>query len=179
MVDTNPSTSFTGQLTDVTQVEKFELSDTAYSERTGVYFYIHGYYTIIKLLLPDSVLAYKQRNKVGRFADPSPTVLTATSTAAAETIKVGSRCQVRSAEVDLHKRGTVRFVGPTQFGLSKPGEDGGIWVGIEYDEPFGKNDGRSELLYVFLSLLHYLIPAQCRLCPLLYMPAQLRCFHPS
>jgi tubulin-folding cofactor B len=33
--DTNPSTSFTGQLTDVTQVEKFELSESAYAERTG------------------------------------------------------------------------------------------------------------------------------------------------
>jgi dynactin complex subunit len=36
----------------------------------------------------------------------------------------------------LHKRGTVRFVGAAKFGK---GEN--IWVGIEYDEPMGKNDG--------------------------------------
>jgi len=34
----------------------------------------------------------------------------------------------------LKKRGAVRFVGQTKFGK-------GIWIGIEYDEPFGKNDG--------------------------------------
>ncbi|KAG6334168.1 hypothetical protein ID866_4915 [Astraeus odoratus] len=35
VIDTNPSTSFTGQLSDVSQVEKFELSDEAYAQRTG------------------------------------------------------------------------------------------------------------------------------------------------
>lgn len=49
-------------------------------------------------------------------------------------IPVGSRCEVESLEPGLSKRGVVRFVGETKF--SK-----GVWVGIEYDEPFGKNDG--------------------------------------
>jgi hypothetical protein len=35
--DTNPSVSFTGQLTDVSQVEKFELSEAEYAQRAGTY----------------------------------------------------------------------------------------------------------------------------------------------
>jgi len=113
--DTNPSSSFTGQLTDVSQVEKFELTQAEYAQRQ------------------DSVLVYKQRNQVGRFApkgEESPRVTPDVD------IPVGSRCQVESSEDDLHKRGIVRFVGKTKFGKGD-----GIWVGIEYDEPMGKNDG--------------------------------------
>ena len=35
VVDTNPSTSFTGQFSDTSQVEKFELSEEAYAQRQG------------------------------------------------------------------------------------------------------------------------------------------------
>ncbi|KAJ7065258.1 tubulin-folding cofactor B [Mycena amicta] len=113
--DTDPSTSFTGQLTDVTQVDKFELSEEAYASRT------------------DSVLAYKQRNQVGRFA---PKNEAETAPVVDMDIPLGSRCQVESTEPGLSKRGTVRFVGQTKFGNGD-----GVWVGVEYDEPMGKNDG--------------------------------------
>ncbi|KAJ3483663.1 hypothetical protein NLI96_g6166 [Meripilus lineatus] len=116
VVDTNPSTSFTGQLTDVSQVEKFELTENEYAQRQ------------------DTVLAYKQRHKIGRFAEkteepqaPAPIV----------DIPLGSRCEVETSEEGFHKRGAVRFVGPTKFG-----KGGGVWVGVEYDEPIGRNDGR-------------------------------------
>ncbi|KJA19612.1 hypothetical protein HYPSUDRAFT_217558 [Hypholoma sublateritium FD-334 SS-4] len=115
VVDTNPSSSLTGQLTDVTQVDKFELSPEEYAQRR------------------DTVLAYKQRNKVGRFAENEPL---AEPEMAPESVNipVGSRCEIESLEPGLSKRGTVRFVGATKF--SK-----GVWVGVEYDEPLGKNDG--------------------------------------
>lgn len=116
--DLNPSVSFTGQLSDLSQVDKFELSDEAYAERQ------------------DSVLAYKQLHRVGRFA-PKDAVSTSTSKPSPQVdIPIGSRCEVESAEPGLSKRGTVRFVGQTKFGSGE-----GVWVGIEYDEPFGKNDG--------------------------------------
>jgi tubulin-folding cofactor B len=81
----------------------------------------------------DSVLAYKQRHKVGRFADIPPAKEEELASMHVD-IPVGSRCEVESLEPGLKKRGTVRFVGDTKF--SK-----GVWVGIEYDEPIGKNDG--------------------------------------
>ncbi|KAK7038709.1 hypothetical protein VNI00_010593 [Paramarasmius palmivorus] len=126
--DLNPSVSFTGQLTDVSQVDKFELSDDAYAKRT------------------DSVLAYKQRNKVGRFApkDEKPQ-----EKDYSVDIPVGARCEVESTEPGLSKRGTVRFVGETKFGA------GGVWVGIEYDEPFGKNDGSVQGVQYFTCRPNY------------------------
>jgi len=115
VIDKNPSVTFTGQLTDVAQVEKFELTESEYAKRQ------------------DTVLAYKQRNKVGRFAEKDTTQVERSEQPQAVNILVGSRCEVES-QGGFDKRGTVRFVGQTQFST-------GIWVGVEYDEPFGKNDG--------------------------------------
>ena len=81
--------------------------------------------------LADTVLAYKQRNKIGRFADKKPEEPTETENV---DIPVGARCEVQTTVEDFKKRGTVRYVGPTEFAK-------GIWVGVEYDEPLGKNDG--------------------------------------
>ena len=80
----------------------------------------------------DTVLAYKQRNKVGRFAEKDVTQVERFEQPV--NIQVGARCEVESLEGGFNKRGTVRFFGQTQFST-------GIWVGVEYDEPFGKNDG--------------------------------------
>lgn len=137
VVDTNPSITFTGQLTDLSGVEKFELPDEQYALRQGVQSHrtFHAL-VIIYINHVDSVLAYKQRHKVGRFADKSESTPTPTLTV---DIPIGSRCEVESTEPGLHKRGTVRYVGPTDFGNS-----GGVWIGIEYDEPMGKNDGSVE-----------------------------------
>ena len=80
-------------------------------------------------------MAYKQRMKMGRFAEK------AESPAAEKkevNIPVGSRCEIETNEPGLHKRGTVRFVGETKFG------SGGVWVGVEYDEPMGKKRKRGE-----------------------------------
>ena len=80
----------------------------------------------------DTVLAYKQRQKLGRFAEKPDEGLQETEEDV--NIQVGSRCQIESTEPGFHKRGTVRFVGATKFAPA-------VWVGVEYDEPIGKNDG--------------------------------------
>jgi len=115
ITDLHPETSFTGQLTDVSQVQKFELSKDEYAQRQ------------------DTVLAYKQRHKIGRFAEKEQE--STEESAPQVNIPIGSRCEVETSEEGFHKRGTVRFVGPTKFAK------GGVWVGVEYDEPMGKNDG--------------------------------------
>lgn len=73
---------------------------------------------------------------MGRFADATDEERTQPDIDEIQkAIPVGSRCEVDIADAGLKKRGTVRFVDATKFGT------GGVWVGIEYDEPLGKNDG--------------------------------------
>ena len=48
-------------------------------------------------------------------------------------IQLGARCIVGE---DSQRRGSVRFIGQVD---DLPG--GGLWVGVQYDEPVGKNDG--------------------------------------
>ncbi|XP_033735460.1 tubulin-folding cofactor B-like [Pecten maximus] len=119
------STVKLGEFEDTSKVEKFELSEDAYSKRT------------------DSVRAFKERNKMGRFKEVSPeeqqrldeekAKKAEAEKQKAESMKVGDRCEVRVPE-QLAKRGEVKFVGLTDF-------KEGIWVGVQYDEPVGKNNG--------------------------------------
>ena len=52
-------------------------------------------------------------------------------------IKVGARCEMQLKTCGK-QRGTVRFVGETKF------KENQLWIGVELDEPFGKNDGSVE-----------------------------------
>ncbi|RHZ88458.1 hypothetical protein Glove_22g95 [Diversispora epigaea] len=120
IIDTNP-TSHRNQYTDVSLVEKYEMPDEDYSKRI------------------DSVLAFKQRNKLGRFGDAnsSNTESTYTYEKEAENIKLGDRCEIdfgEGSEEGLKRRGVVKYIGETKF---KPG----YWIGLQYDEPVGKHDG--------------------------------------
>ena len=94
----------------------------------------------------DTVRAYKLRHQLGRFA-PSPSVSSKSSEPAIpipETFVPGARCEVALSEI-LSRRGTIRYVGTTEFGA----KDESVWVGVEWDEPVGKGDG----LCVFLRSL--------------------------
>ena len=54
-------------------------------------------------------------------------------------ITLDARCQLLPS-TDC-RRGTVRYIGPVPEIPSGSSGTGGIWVGIELDEPTGKNDG--------------------------------------
>ena len=64
----------------------------------------------------DTVLAYKQLHKVGRFAPAPPPPSDPSKVQTAVEIPLSSRCEVVSREEGLHKREAVRFVGPIKFG---------------------------------------------------------------
>lgn len=94
-------------------MEKFELSTDEYAARN------------------DTVLAYKQRHKLGRFADETESQHEEDFPSLPPGIAIGQRCEVEGG-----RRGTIRFVGKTEFGTGR-----GVWVGVQYDEPVGKSDG--------------------------------------
>ncbi|KAI0216951.1 hypothetical protein L0F63_004485 [Massospora cicadina] len=132
VTDHSGSTQRQAQYQDVSLVEKFEISDHEYNRRS------------------DSVRAFKQRNRLGRFAPEAANEAShppkGDNAVSPTKINVGERCQVLpppgQANPDtLYHRGTVRYVGLTGF---QPG----YWVGVEYDEPYGKNNGRPERVQV-------------------------------
>lgn len=100
---------------DLSAVPKFELSAEEYEKRG------------------DSVMAFKMRNKLGRFSEKAAAAEAAAEEEKVDHIKVGDRCEVTVKGVNP-RRGQVKFVG-------KLADKVGYFVGIHYDEPCGKNDG--------------------------------------
>lgn len=87
----------------------------------------------------DSVLAWKKAEKLGRFNPAAPSLEQAKIDSFLQEIKsrgieVGKRCRVGGEDA---KRGEVKYVGDVK---EIPGAIG-AWVGVQLDEPVGKNDG--------------------------------------
>jgi hypothetical protein len=94
-----------------------------------------------------TVRDFKRRHKLGRFAPDADKNMPGPDeyAAEAELISVGQRCEVAPPGASdegseaggmMMKRGVVKYVG--QVAELKPG----WWIGVEYDEPVGKHDGR-------------------------------------
>ncbi|KAJ2840901.1 hypothetical protein FBU31_000042 [Coemansia sp. 'formosensis'] len=112
---------------DKMQVEKYMMDDDEY-DRCG-----------------DMVHAFKRRHCMGRFANGASEMSPDEDMKARElalSIPVGGRCEVALPNSEFRKRGMVWFVGKTEF---QPG----YWVGVEYDELVGKNDGLVEGTWYF------------------------------
>lgn len=99
-------------------VEKFELTEEEYLKRPGTFLNLcvdRAKYPDLTRVCPDTVRAYKERHKLGRFSDEAiaqMAELERKNKEAAESIKVGDRCEVQLTEdAQMKRRGTVRFIG--------------------------------------------------------------------
>lgn len=129
MENTNPNAR-PGEFSDTSNIDRFELSNEEYESKSGMY-------ARARLLMTDTVLAHLKAHKLGRFAaTPDVTASSAsTSNRIPPEVVVGSRCEVHASEGRPARRGIVRFVGEASIGK------GGIWVGVQLDEPVGNGDG--------------------------------------
>ncbi|KAK3387676.1 CAP Gly-rich domain-containing protein [Podospora didyma] len=120
IVDTRPA-SVKPNFSSTAGVDKFVLPVDEYAKKT------------------DSVLAWKKDQKLGRFDPNAPSHEQAKIAANAQEIEargivVGKRCRVGGNDT---RRGEIKYVGEVK---EIPGSVG-AWVGVELDEPVGKNDG--------------------------------------
>ncbi|MCJ1249670.1 hypothetical protein MMC30_006896 [Trapelia coarctata] len=119
VTDLRPPSALTN-LTDVSSVPKYTMPVSTYET------------------LPDSVLAWKKSQRLGRF-DPllpeheAEKIRAMWAEIADRNITVSARCRLGANSA---RRGTVAYVGEVE---EIPGK--GPWVGVVLDEPVGKNDG--------------------------------------
>ncbi|KAL8334573.1 hypothetical protein RB598_009038 [Gaeumannomyces tritici] len=106
---------------DTTGPEKYDLPQKAYEEMSNTF------------------LAFKKAKELGRFDPKAPgkakaRVAAHAREAADRGIEPGRRCHIEDPKVLLY--GVVRYVGDVP---EIP--DPGFWVGVQLDEPLGRNDG--------------------------------------
>jgi tubulin-folding cofactor B len=116
-----------GGQAELEKVEKFEISDADYVKISQVRAF-------------KQQMMEKQRQEAIANGEAVPEQLTDSSfQEEASKINVGDRCQVFPGD----RLATVRYVG--RLGALKPG----FWIGVEFDEPVGKNDGKVKGQTVF------------------------------
>lgn len=113
----------TEEFKDLSRVQKVELSEEAYNRRN------------------DTARAFLQKHGLGRFNEDAQERARKLEEEKArkqkeilKVIHVGNRCEVVGIPGQPRRRGTVAYIGEVDF---KPG----VWVGVKYDLPLGKNDG--------------------------------------
>jgi len=85
----------------------------------------------------ESARLFLMRNKLGKYDDKKiqkKEEEEANESLLALSIPVGTRCEVHTVGAPP-RRGEVKYVGKVHF-------KAGDWVGVQYDEPVGKNDGQ-------------------------------------
>ncbi|CCW69169.1 unnamed protein product [Phytomonas sp. Hart1] len=122
VVDTQPAETIS-TFDDLTKVEKFEISEEEWLKRG------------------DNVRAFKRQmlarqraemEAAGVTPDPVDALNADSYKESAEQIQVGNRCRCKPGD----RLGEVKYVG--RIAKLKPG----FWVGVKFDEPVGKSDGK-------------------------------------
>mmetsp|Transcript_23811 Transcript_23811/g.28735 ORF Transcript_23811/g.28735 Transcript_23811/m.28735 type:complete len:286 (-) Transcript_23811:115-972(-) len=119
-----------GWLEDTSLVEKYQISDEDYYKRDNNYrkwkegkLAEDPEWCLEKEMAKKRGVEYVKKENV---SDPEYMAEDAAN------ISIGQRCEVQPGG----KRGEVKFVGKAGEGLPM-----GWWIGVQYDEPVGKNDG--------------------------------------
>ncbi|XP_063621930.1 tubulin-folding cofactor B [Cydia splendana] len=88
----------------------------------------------------DTVRSFLQRNRLGKYNEEEMAKMKEQQQQELEeearlaaSVLVGARCEVRVPSQGV-RRATVRYNGPLEGAK-------GLWIGVQYDEPRGKNDG--------------------------------------
>lgn len=122
-VDVSSST-LVRQLQDVSQVEKFELTEDEYNQRQN---------SFRKFKQNNPQMFAEAEARAAAQAAAQAAIDPEEGAEAAAAIRVGMRCEM-SDDAALPKRGVVSYVGKVDFAP-------GYWVGVTLDEPTGKHDG--------------------------------------
>jgi tubulin-folding cofactor B len=129
VVDNDPqSLSANGWLEDVSKVKKYEMSDEDYEKRESTY---RKWKREQVARDPSWTIEKHMAEQRGQTYVPPEQVNDDTGTEDAAKIEVGSRCEVNPGA----KRGVVKFVGRCE--ALPPG----FWIGVQFDEPVGMNNG--------------------------------------
>lgn len=121
VIDQDPgSLGSQGWLEDVSKVEKYVISEEDYSKRSD---------TARKF--KERMMQQQQQQEGSSSSEPAASEDGVVVDSEKNEVSVGQRCCVFPGD----KRGSVKFVGAV------PDLPSGSWVGVEYDEPLGKNDG--------------------------------------
>nr|CAB3266846.1 tubulin-folding cofactor B [Phallusia mammillata] len=120
VVNKNPQSQ--ENYTDVSQVEKYNMPDDEYNKKRN---------TVRSFLKQQKEGKYNPELEKQKQEQARQNAMI--NEEALKSISLNSRCEVTVPD-QMIRRGTVRFIGETEF---KPG----IWIGIEYDEPYGKHNG--------------------------------------
>jgi len=115
---------------DAASVPKYELTQEEYASRRG------------------TARQFLQENKIGKYnpeaeheREQKEKQKEENEKQLSEKMKINDRCEV-SVVSQPTKRGTIMYIGKVHF-------KSGIWIGVKYDEPLGKNNGSVDNKHYF------------------------------
>jgi len=137
IIDMDPSSvSANGWLEDTSKVEKYEISDEAYNQRENTF----RKYKQDKLKDDPAWSVQKEMAmRRGEYVPPAKVEDPEHMADEASAINVGDRCEAYPGG----NRGEVKYVGKIE------GLPAGYWIGVQLDEPLGKNDGTAKGVRIF------------------------------